>query len=241
MSLRGYFITGTDTDVGKTVITAGLLRMLRGRGLDAATMKPVQTGAESVNGRMVAPDLAVHHRAAEWTPPDDDVALMAPYLYEPACSPHLAGRMAGSYPEIGRIVDAASELSERYAPLLIEGAGGVYAPVDEEKTMLDLMQTLGLPVILVAHRGLGTINHTLLSLEALRGAGLRVAGVVLNETQDVEPDFIRADNPDAIARLGRAPILGNIDCLRDWETNPDAAWQRFAEGFTGFETLLEDT
>jgi len=203
-------------------------------------MKPVQTGAESVNGRMVAPDLDVHHRAAEWTPPDGVIALMAPYLYEPACSPHLAGRMAGSYPEIARIVEAANTLSDRYAPLLVEGAGGVYAPVDEEKTMLDLMQTLGLPVILVAHRGLGTINHTLLSLEALRGAGLRVAGIVLNETQDVEVDFIRADNPDAIARLGRAPILGNIDYLREWETNPGAAWQRFAEGVTGFETLLED-
>lgn len=240
MSLRGYFVTGTDTDVGKTIVTAGLLRLLRARGLDAATMKPVQTGAELVDGAFVASDLVVHHTAAQWIPPADDLALMAPYLYEPACSPHLAGRMAGSYPDIARIVEAARSLGSRYTPLLIEGAGGVHAPVDEERTMLDLMQALALPVLLVAHRGLGTINHTLLSLEALRGAGLDVEGVILNETQDVETDFIRADNPDAIARLGRVPILGNIDYLRELETNPDAAWERFAEGMTGFDALLED-
>ena len=99
---RGVFITGTDTDVGKTIVTAGLLRQLRNSGVNAASMKPVQTGAEvSADGKLTAPDLAVHHVAAGFTPPPDDVDLMALYLYEPACSPHLAGRMAGKYPNIG--------------------------------------------------------------------------------------------------------------------------------------------
>jgi dethiobiotin synthetase len=82
-------------------------------------------------------------------------------------------------------------------------------------------------VLLVAHRGLGTINHTLLSLEALRNAGLEVAGVILNETRDVEPDFIRRDNPDAIAHFGRTRILGNVGFLRGLDANTDAAWTQF--------------
>ena len=107
---RGVFITGTDTGVGKTIVTAGLLRQLRGAGVNAASMKPVQTGAEvSSDGKLIAPDLAVHHMAAGFTPPPDEAVLMAPYLYEPACSPHLAGRMAGRYPDIGHTKSCSSK------------------------------------------------------------------------------------------------------------------------------------
>lgn len=228
--IPGLFITGTDTDVGKTIVTAGLLRQLRNADINAASMKPVQTGAEpDASGELFAPDLAVHHAAAGFAPADDERALMAPYLYEPACSPHLAGRMAGRYPEIPHIVECARTLQERYEVLLVEGAGGVYAPLTESDTMLDLMWGLGFPVLLVAHRGLGTINHTLLSLQALRARRLTVLGVVFNETQDVESDFIKRDNPDAVAAFGDVPVLGNIDYLGDLESDPEVAWNDFDE------------
>ena len=235
---RGIFITGTDTDVGKTIVTAGLLWQLRNAGVNAASMKPVQTGAETAeDGSYIAPDLVVHHRAAGFTPPSDDLRLMAPYLYEPACSPHLAGRMAGRYPDIGHIKDCAQQLMQRYETLLVEGAGGVYAPLTESETMLDLMKALAYPVILVAHLGLGTINHTLLSVEALRGAGLDVLGVVFSEGQDVQPDFIKQDNPGAVRSFGKVEILGNIDYLTELESKPETAWTHFDECTPGLKQL----
>ncbi len=237
---RGVFITGTDTDVGKTIVTAGFLRQLRRAGVNAASMKPVQTGAEvSSDGILTAPDLRVHHKAAEWVPPPGEADLMAPYLYEPACSPHLAGRMAGSYPDIGHIADCARQLEERYEFLLVEGAGGVYAPLTESETMLDLMKALGYPVLLVAHRGLGTINHTLLSIEALRSAGLKIMGVVFNEIEDVQPDFIKEDNPETVKSFGGVEILGNIDFLAPLESDPDSAWGQFDRCMPGLTKLSE--
>lgn len=230
---RGYFITGTDTGIGKTVVTAAILRWLRMRGVNAATMKPVQTGAESRGGRMIAPDLAFHHVAANFAPPVEHLERMAPYLYEPACSPHLAARMAARYPDVERILACARGLEKLYDVLLVEGAGGVYVPLNESETMLDLMQRLGYPVILVARRGLGTINHTLLSLEALRHARLEVAGVIFNETGPAEQDFIRQDNPRAVEAFGRVPVLGNMDFLPELTANPPKALEgseRFLPG-----------
>ncbi|MCH8204073.1 MAG: dethiobiotin synthase [Candidatus Hydrogenedentes bacterium] len=235
---RGIFITGTDTDVGKTIVTAGLLRQLRNAGVNAASMKPVQTGAETASdGNLVAPDLMVHHRAAGMSAPRDERELMAPYLYEPACSPHLAGRMAGRYPDIGHIQDCAQQLMQRYDTLLVEGAGGVYAPLTESETMLDLMRALAFPVLLVAHRGLGTINHALLSIDALRAAGLDILGVVFNEIQDLQPDFIKQDNPGAIQSFGKVEILGNIDYLTELASKPEAAWAHFDECTPGLRQL----
>lgn len=221
---RGLFITGTDTDAGKTVVTAGLLRALRRRGIDAVSMKPVQTGAELIDGRSVAPDPRVHHAAAGFTPAPDELEWMAPYLYEPACSPHLAGRMAGRYAKIDVIRDCFSKLASLHAMVLVEGAGGVLAPVNERETMLDVMITLDLPVLLVARRGLGTINHTLLSVEAIRRAELQILGVVFNETENVPMDFIRDDNPNAVAQFGDVAILGNVGFVTSFD---EAGWTRF--------------
>jgi len=220
---RGFFITGTDTGVGKTAVTAAILRALRLRGVNAATMKPVQTGAAMCDGLWMAPDLALHHAGANFRPPVEHIRLMQPYCYEPACSPHLAGRMVGMYADLARIEANARELLHIYSVLLIEGAGGIYAPLTETETTLDLMKRLALPVILVARRGLGTINHSLLSLDALRHAGVPIAGIVFNETENAPLDFIRADNPRAVEAFGKVPILGNMDFLPEFSLNPAKA------------------
>lgn len=226
----GVFITGTDTDIGKTVVTGGLLRALRKRGVNACSMKPIQTGAIPGPGGFDAIDLTFHHKAAGMDVAREEYDLMAPFCYEPECSPHLAGRMAGEYPSIDRIVSCYRSLAERYGLVLVEGAGGVYAPIDESQTMLDLMVRLELPVVLVARRGLGTINHSLLSIEAIRGRGLELLGVVFNESEDLERDYIRKDNTAAVAKFGDAAILGDIDYLKTLESNPDAAWATFERG-----------
>mgnify|MGYP002640775035 CR=1 FL=1 len=236
--MSGYFITATGTDVGKTIVTAGFLRYLRKQGHNAVSMKPVQTGAECIDGQWTAPDLEVHWKAVGVEPSDEMRALMAPFTYEPACSPHLAGRLAGHYPELAPIGDALHQLEAEYDTVLVEGAGGIYAPINETETMLDLMKAVGYPVILVAHRGLGTINHTLLSIEVLRNAGLSIAGVVFNEVEALEPDYIKQDNPVAIEHFGQVPILGNIDYLYDLESDPDKAWAHFEACCVGLFSLL---
>lgn len=237
---KGLFITGTDTEVGKTIVTAGLLRYLRARGIDAVSMKPVQTGAVALNGALVAPDLEFHHHAARLKPAEAERALMAPYLYEPACSPHLAGRLAGDYPKIPRILEAAQALAAKHDLLLIEGAGGVYAPLNESATMLDLMQALGMPVVLVAHRGLGTINHSLLSIRALESAGLPLLGIVFNEIQPGEEDFIKKDNPNAVETFGKVKVLGNVNYLENLEAEPDTAWATFERCAAGLLKRVEE-
>jgi dethiobiotin synthase len=236
--VNNYFITATGTDVGKTIVTAGFLRYLRNSGVNAISMKPAQTGAERIDGNWIAPDLEVHWKAAGLSFTPEEQKVMAPYLYKPACSPHLAGRMANRYPDITHILDCAGKLNDQYECVLVEGAGGIYAPITETETMLDLMKALGYPVFLVAHRGLGTINHTLLSIDAIRGAGLELMGVILNETEDVEPDYIKLDNPSAIESFGNTRILGNIDYLAELEADPNAAWTQFESNFPALPDIF---
>ncbi len=236
---NAVFITGTGTDVGKTIVTAGILRHLLREGVDAVSMKPVQTGALRVGDRFVAPDLAVHHAASGLAPGDDELAVMAPYLYEPACSPHLAGRMAELYPDVGRIASCAEQLCAAHDCVLIEGAGGIMVPLDESVTMLDLMVRLACPVLLVATRGLGTINHTLLSIACLKNAGLNLLGVLFNETEPVERDFIRRDNPASVARFGQVDILGDVDYLEGFDPSSAKTWEQFERCMPGLPTIRQ--
>ncbi|MHC4480031.1 MAG: dethiobiotin synthase [Planctomycetota bacterium] len=232
------FITGTDTGVGKTVVAAAVLRRMRTR-VDAVPMKPVQTGAVPAGGGLRAPDLEFCLKAAALEPGPTERKLMAPYLYEPACSPHLAAGMCGRYPDIPHMAACAERLLEAHAALVVEGAGGVMVPLDESHTMLHLMQALGLPVLLVARRGLGTLNHSLLSLAALRGAGLDVAGIVFNEAAEAPHDFIRADNPGTVARFGDVALIGNIGYVAGLRVGSDSAWERVARDMPGLPRLLE--
>jgi len=236
--MNSYFITATGTDVGKTIVTAGILRYLRNHEINAVSMKPIQTGAELKKGSLTSPDLVVHLDAAEFIPTDHQIRIMSPYLYEPACSPHLAGRMSNEYPELDKIQRCLADLDGSSDLVLVEGAGGILAPINETETMLDLMKALDLPVILVAHRGLGTINHTLLSIETLRNAGLEIAGVVLNETENVAPDFIKEENPAAIEQFGKTTILGNLDYLPTLAENPEKAWTDFERCMPGLTRLF---
>lgn len=233
----GLFITGTGTGVGKTVVAAGLLRSFVAGGIDAVPMKPVQTGAVAVEGGLRAGDLDYSLAAAGLEPEFEEFELMSPYRYEPACSPHLAGRLAGSYPEIARILSSLEKLRARHEFIIVEGAGGVLVPLNESETMLGLMKTIGFGVLLVADAGLGTINHTLLSLAALRGAEIEVAAVVLNNLSPEAPDDaeIREDNLRTIARLGEVETF-SLKHLGVIAAPGDADWTAFNDSLHG---LLE--
>ena len=203
--MNGLFVTGTDTDIGKTALSALLLAELRGRKINAAPMKPAQTGCKGS-----VPDLDYSLSMASMSVSEEDYANMAPYRFEPACSPHLAAEMAGIEIEISEMVIAARTLASDYEFVLAEGAGGVVVPLNRHETMLDLMQALRLPILIAARPGLGTINHTLLSIRTLRSDGLDIAGVVFVASKPGEPGFIEEDNGNTIEQFGKVPILGTI-------------------------------
>ena len=235
---NGLFITGTGTDVGKTIVTAGILRHLRRRGLDIVSMKPVQTGGVPGPDGLIAPDLEVHLKAADLAISAEQRALMSPYVYEPACSPHLAGRLAGNYPSIDHCCACARKLGEQHQGVLIEGAGGLLVPLDEEETLLSLIIQLEMPALIVAHIGLGTVNHCLLTIDALREAEVPIAGVIFNTVSpDVGGDFIAWDNPDAVSRFGGVELLGNVPWLGDLENDPNAAWAKFEASVHGLAAM----
>lgn len=241
INARGLFITGTGTGVGKTIVTGGLLYALRTRGKDAISMKPVQTGAVRTATGWDAPDLISHCTLGNLVPSDEERQHMNPYAYVPACSPHLAGRLAGAYPVIGVIEASFQRLAARHDLVLVEGAGGILVPLDEEKTMLDLMKVLALPIVLVAHAGLGTINHTLLSLYALRGAGLDVLGVVFNQPDPEEDTLIIEDNVHTVARLGAVEILGQVPRLPGLARNDATAWALLTEAISPLVARIGDS
>ncbi len=225
--MKGLFITGTDTGVGKTALSALLLAELRRRNIDAAPMKPVQTGCcEAATGtrqqalgksgitaqssRPTIPDLDYSLSMASLNVPNKAYAIMAPYTFEPACSPHLAAEMAGTEIDIAEIVIAARTLASEYDFIVAEGAGGIMVPLNRRETTLDLMHALRFPVLVAARPGLGTINHTLLSIRALRSDGLDIAGIVFVASKAGEPGVIEEDNAATIEQIGKVPILGTI-------------------------------
>lgn len=206
--MNGVFITGTDTGVGKTRVAARLLRSLREGGLDAVPVKPVQTGCVRRRGRLVAPDLEFTLRTAGMKATCRERELMCPYRFRSACSPHLAAERERRAMSVSHILSCCRTLATRHEYLVVEGAGGVRVPLTRRTTMLDLMKRLGLPVVIVARPGLGTINHTLLSIEAVREAGLVVLGVIFNETAPVRHGYIEQDNLRTIQELGETQVLG---------------------------------
>jgi len=227
--MNGLFVTGTDTSIGKTVLSALLLAELRRRDINAAPMKPVQTGctregfrpeAFDLSGRATAqppkpriqsrgvPDLDYSLSMAEMQVDAETYQAMAPYRFDPACSPHLAAEMAGCEIDIAEMVIAARALTSDYDFVIAEGAGGVLVPLNQRETLLDLMQALKFPVLLAARPGLGTINHTLLSIRALRDEGLDITGIVFVAGTADEPGFIEDDNVTTIEHFGKVPVLG---------------------------------
>lgn len=204
----GYFITGTDTGVGKTLAAAAVLARLRESGLDAVPCKAVQTGCTADEPN---PDLDLCLRLNGLTAEPE----MAPYRFALPASPHLAAAREGRRIDLDTLVATIRRLRGRHDAVVVEGAGGVLVPLDDEATMLDLMVALALPVLLVARPGLGTLNHTLLSVAQLRGAGLTVAGILFSDADGAPWGEIEQDNLATLAARTRVPFVSVLPHLPD--------------------------
>ncbi len=198
--MRGLFVTGTDTGVGKTVLTAAIAAALREGNVEVTTLKPVMTGLDEPASAEWPHDHELLARVVRGRP--DEVA---PFTFGPAVSPHLAGELSGT-PVSGENIEAAvREAATGAEVVVVEGVGGLLVPLSGTYDVRELARALGMPVVIAARPGLGTINHTLLTLESARLAGLKVAGVALTPWPR-DPGTIEKSNRETIARLGRVEV-----------------------------------
>jgi dethiobiotin synthetase len=203
LTSAGIFVTGTDTGVGKTVAACALLRAHAVRGLRAVGMKPVASGIAV--GAACNADVAALAAAGNVLAP---LEVRNPYAFAPAIAPHLAAREARVAIELARIGAAYRDLAARADRVVVEGAGGVLTPLDDERDMLDIARTIGLPVLLIVGIRLGCLNHALLSTAAIRARGLILAGWVANAIEPALPRF--GENVATLERRLGAPRLATL-------------------------------
>jgi dethiobiotin synthetase len=204
---KGYFITGTDTGVGKTVVTALLASMFGKRGLRVGVMKPVETGCPREGDHLVPQDSLFLRQVSGCTAPQE---LVTPYTFAQPLAPAIAAELAGITIEMEHIRRCYEQLLALHDVVLVEGAGGLLVPLTAQLSMHDIAIELQLPILIVACNRLGTINHTSLTVTVARELS-QVLGIVLNHIQAPDDgDLAEQTNADALRRWGKAPLLGQV-------------------------------
>ena len=199
--MRGLFFTGTDTGVGKTYVVAAVANVLRSQGRQVRVSKPVATGAEWIALQWVNEDTRRLAEAAG----DDNLARVTPWALPTPAAPPVAARRQGIEFVLEEVAEAVRRCYASGSILLVEGIGGLLCPLTAKESIADLALAIGLPLVIVARRSLGTLNHTLLTLEAARNRGLAVAGVVVSETTPPQ-SVAEEENVAELRRLG-VPVL----------------------------------
>ncbi|HQP91179.1 MAG TPA: dethiobiotin synthase [Candidatus Omnitrophota bacterium] len=203
--MKNIFVTGTDTGVGKTVITGLWARFLTQKGFNVATQKWVETGSKEGFSHDV--DFHLKMMGKDRSASKDYESLSAPYVFSFPASPHLASRLENRRIDINKIISAYKTLSSSFDHVVVEGAGGVLVPFNGKDLLIDLAKKLDLSVLLVVENKLGAINHALLSLEALKKRKIDVIGVIYNNINGCESK-ISKDNPGIVKKLSGERILG---------------------------------
>ncbi|MCX5715071.1 MAG: dethiobiotin synthase [Candidatus Omnitrophica bacterium] len=214
--MRGIFITGTDTGVGKTIITGFLARYILEKGYSVITQKWIQTGYSSDIKKHLEL-MGIDKRYVE-----DYLDLVCPYNLKFPASAHLASRMEHKNIREDKITGSFKALSRRFAFVLVEGLGGVAVPFNKKRLVIDLARELRLSVLVVAGNKLGAINHTLLTIEYLRMRKIKVLGIIFNNTKK-EDKRILEDNPRIVKELSKEKILG----ILPWVDDVDRAYRCF--------------
>jgi dethiobiotin synthetase len=206
---QGIFITGTDTGVGKTLIAGGLAACSRSGGSRVGVMKPVESGCRRTEQGLQPDDALFLKKMAASA---DDLEDIVPYRLEQPLTPSVAAALSGVAIDFEVIKEAYRRIAGKNDLVLVEGAGGLLAPITGHLTGVDLIRLLQIPVIVVARNALGTINHTLLTVEHARRSGLTVLGIILNHGSPT-PDLSAETNPGIIAELSGLPLLGVMPYL----------------------------
>lgn len=213
---KGVFIVGTDTDVGKSVVTAGIIHVLRSNGYNATYFKAALSGALEEGNDLIPGDTKL---ACEVSDLEEIYKNITPYVYKNAVSPHLAAKLENNPIQIEVIIEKYEYLKGKYDYIIVEGSGGIVCPlIDDERglyTLENLIKDLNMSVVIVARAGVGTINHTILTVKYIESLGINIKGIIINNYID---NLICNDNIQMIEKLTKMKIIGKfkqIDNLKD--------------------------
>ncbi len=224
---QGLFITGTGTEIGKTVIAGGLAASLKQAGMNVGVMKPISTGDTA--------DAQFLKHAAQV---DDEIASINPIYLRHPLAPSVAARMEGREIDVSCVETAFAELQQKYDFVIVEGVGGIAVPIQDDFLVVHLIKQLQLPILIVAQAGLGTLNHTLLTVAYARQFELQITGIVLNGLRAETAGLAEATNPAEIENLTGVPVVGIVPYEKRLDTthpdvtflaefmNQHVAWQR---------------
>lgn len=213
MRAKGFFITGTDTGVGKTVVTACLASLFGKYQIDVGVMKPLETGVGC--GEIESSDAGFLAQTAGVT---DALSDISPYRFKAAASPYQAARLENRLIDTGKIVEAFHRLAKKHEAMLVEGIGGLLAPITRDYQVIGLARDLGLPLIVVSRVTVGTINHTLMTLNTAKAHGVEVYGVIFNHLEESEKNPIEGGNPEIIRELSDVRVLGEFPFIKNVST-----------------------
>jgi len=213
-SAKGFFVTGTDTGVGKTIITGALIKASGLLGFRTCGMKPIETGCLREGNTFIPSDGIFIKTIAHM---EETVDHVSPCCFEEPLAPLPASEIEGMPVDIEKIMQEYTALSQKYDVVVVEGIGGLFVPIRKDYFVLDLARDLGLPVIVVSRPGLGTIKHTMLSVNYAIKEGLAVAGIVINYRRQPEGSPAENTNPDVIKKISPVPIIGIFPYLKDLE------------------------
>lgn len=208
---KGFFITGTDTGVGKTVIASAVIRVLHSFGIRVCAMKPIESGCGRQGDMLVPYDGTLLKQAAHM---EDPARIVSPVCFESPLSPLAASELEGKQISIDEIKKAYYTLYKSYEAIVVEGVGGLMVPIRKDYYVVDLAKECSLPLLIVTKPGLGTINHTMLTVNCALEAGLEVAGLVINYSRPPENSLAEKTNPKVLEEICPAPVIGTFPYLK---------------------------
>ncbi|MBD1379542.1 dethiobiotin synthase [Metabacillus arenae] len=206
--MKGFFVTGTDTEVGKTIISCGLAAALKENKMDVGVFKPLLSGISRDNPES---DTSLLKQMSQTSLSHRDIT---PFEFKKPLAPYVAGKLDGTVVNLKDVLNRWEMIRERHEYFIVEGAGGISVPLGENFLVSHLIKALELPIVIVARPNLGTINHTFLTVHYAKSIGVRILGIVINGISD-NPDIAEKSNPKLIEELCGVPILGITPKLKE--------------------------
>ncbi|HXX56956.1 MAG TPA: dethiobiotin synthase [Thermodesulfovibrionales bacterium] len=229
---KGYFITGADTGVGKTIVAGALIRVMQVRGIQSCGMKPIETGCSRVGGGLFPSDGMFLKRVARM---DEAINHITPYCFETPVAPLVASEIEGREIDVGVIRSEFGLLLEKYRTVVVEGIGGILVPIRRDYFVIDLIRELGLPLVVVSSPSLGTINHTLLTVNHALREGITVAGIIINFRKPPENTIAEQTNPAVLRKISPVPIIGTFPHIENLD---DETLEKASLEYLNAETLI---
>ncbi|MHC1683022.1 MAG: dethiobiotin synthase [Clostridiaceae bacterium] len=214
---KGIFIVGTDTDVGKTIVTAGIMHILRSNGYNATYFKAALSGVVEIDNKLIPGDTELVSKVSKL---EEDYENITPYTYREAVSPHLAAKIENNPINLDVVKEKYRYLKNKYDYIVSEGSGGIVCPlIDDERgvyALENLIKDLNMGVLVVARAGVGTINHSVLTVKYIESLGIKIKGIIINNYKE---ELLYDDNISMIEKLTRIPVIGKLRTIVNLENN----------------------